>query len=125
VLCECVAHICNQARLVLFPHLALPLRIGAAVADVFILARVDRLRDVRRIIEHGGVDEVACRQPELIEQVEQAPDSHAVSIVPPGECARVGRRSLHRHRMTKPRPEREVLDIDAEINGKAFASGQS
>src|SRR5436305_15185083 len=38
-----VAHVSDQAGLVLLPHLTRPLRIGAAVADVFVVARIDRL----------------------------------------------------------------------------------
>src|SRR4051812_27391946 len=93
------------------------------MADVFVLAGIDRLRDFRRIVEHGRVDEVASRKREFVEQVEKAPYTNAVSIVAPGERARIRRRSLHRHRMAKTGPERKVLDIDAEINREALALG--
>src|SRR6185295_109713 len=66
-------------------------------------------------------DEVAGRKRKLVEQVEQAPHPDAVAVVAPGEGARVGCRAFHRDRMAEAGAEREVLDVDAEIDGEALA----
>jgi hypothetical protein len=48
------------------------------------------------MLEHGRVGQVAGRQLEDIEQIEDAPDADPQPVIAPGEVALVGRRGVRR-----------------------------
>src|SRR5215468_10608712 len=118
-----VAHLLEEALFVGFPHLAMALGIGAAMADELVATRLQRRRDLRRVVEHRGVDQVGGRQVELVEQFQAAPHADAVAIVAPGEGARIGRRARHRQQVPIARAEGEMLDVEAEIDRQPLAAG--
>ena len=55
-------------------------------------------------------------QLQLVEQLEKPPNANAVSIVAPRVVAMAGRRTLHAQHVTKTTPEREMLDIESDMD---------
>ena len=55
--------------------IALLFGIGAAMADKFVAPDADACGDLRRVIVDRGVHQMAHRQAEFLEQLENAPDS--------------------------------------------------
>ena len=78
--------------------------------------------DLRRVVEHRGVDQVRRRQVELVEQFEAAPHADPVAVVAPGEGARIGRRVGDGQQMPLARAEGEMLDVEAEIDREPLAA---
>ena len=112
----------EEAPLVGLPHAAMPLGIGAAVPDELVAARLQRIDDLRRVVEHRGVDQVRGRQVQFVEQLEAAPHAHAVAVVAPRKGARIGRRVGDGEQMALACAEGEMLDVEAEIDRESLAA---
>jgi hypothetical protein len=104
-----------------FPHMAVTLGIGAAVPDEFIAARLERVDDARRIVEHRRVDQVGRRKVQLIEQIEATPHADPVAVVPPGESPGIWRSACDGQEMSFTRAECEMFDVEAKINRQPFS----
>src|SRR5689334_7858110 len=101
--------------------MAVTFRVGAAVADEFVAARLEGVDDTGRVIEHGRVDEMSGRQIELVEQVETAPDADPVAVVPPREGPRIRCRACDGQEMAFAGAEGEMFDVEAEIDGQPLS----
>src|SRR5262249_49814594 len=77
--------------------------------------------DLRRVVEHRGVDQVRGRQVELVEQLQATPYTDTIAVVAPGEGARIGRRADHREQMAVSGAEGEMLDVEAELDREPLA----
>src|SRR6516165_992050 len=116
-----IADVLQEPFLVGFPHVAVALGVGAAMPDEFIAARLECIDDTGRIVEHCRVDEMGRRQVEFIEEFEAAPNADPVAVVPPGERPGVRSNSGHGQEMTFARTEREMFDVEAEIDREPLA----
>ena len=111
----------DRARLVLLPHRAEQLGIGAPVAKNVVTARFDLLNEVRVVVADAAVEQDRRGQLELVEHLEQAPVADAVAVIAPGEVARgllpaaVG--GIH----PQPGTEGEMLDIERHVERQALA----
>jgi hypothetical protein len=110
-----IADLLQESPLVSFPHVAMTLRVGAAMSDEFIAARLQCVDDTGRIVENRRVDQVSRREVQFIEQFEAAPNANPVAVIAPGEGPGVWSRSCYGQEMTFARAEREVFDVEAEI----------
>src|SRR5262249_40664295 len=93
-----------------------------AMADELVAARLECRRDLRRVVEYRGVDEMSGRKVELVEQLQATPHADAVAVVAPGEGARIGRRAGHRQQMPVTGAAREMLDVEPEIHREPLAA---
>src|ERR1700730_16839463 len=92
------------------------LRVGAAMPNEFIAARFQCVDDTGRIVENRRVDQVSRREVQFIEQFEAAPNANPVPVIVPGEGRGVWSCSCYGQEMTFARAEREVFDVEAEID---------
>src|ERR1700680_4387589 len=92
------------------------LRVGAAMPNEFIAARFQGVDDAGRIVENRRVDQVSRREVQFIEQFEAAPNANPIAVIAPGEGTWVWRRPCYGQEMTFARAEREVFDVEAEID---------
>src|SRR3981081_2019728 len=111
-----VANLLQESPLVSLPHMAMALRVGAAMPNEFIAARFQGVDDAGRIVENRRVDQVSRREVQFIEQFEAAPNANPIAVIAPGEGPWVWRRSCYGQEMTFARAEREVFDVEAEID---------
>src|SRR6185369_87886 len=86
------------------------------MSDEFIAARFQGVDDTGRIVENRRVDQVSRWQVQFIEQFEAAPNANPVAVIAPGEGAGVWSRPCYGQEMTFARAEREVFDVEAEID---------
>jgi len=82
----------------------------------FITARFQCVDDTGRIVENRRVDQVSRREVQFIEQCEAAPNANPVAVISPGEGPGVWSRSCYGQEMTIACAEREVFDVEAEID---------
>src|SRR5262245_49419279 len=85
----------DQPSLVGLPQSALAFGAGATVTDVVVAASPNALEDFRMMLVDQAVDDTRAGQFELVEQVEQAPDTDAIAVVTPSEIALVRRLARH------------------------------
>ena len=78
--------------------------------------------DLRRVVEHGGVDQMRRRQVELVEQFQAAPHADPVAVVAPGKGARIGRRVGDGEQVALTCAESEMLDVQPEIDREPLAA---
>src|SRR5690606_25050073 len=71
-----LSHITDQALLIEFPEIALPLSISAAMRDDLIAARANALKDLGVIVVEQRIDVMSGRHLQLIEKVEQTPNAN-------------------------------------------------
>ena len=95
--------------------------IGAAVADELISPGADTGRDLRGVVVHGSIHQVAGRQVKFVEQVENTPDADAQAVIPPGIIAHVRRGARVGRGMAQAFSETEMLDIQGDIDGQPLA----
>ena len=108
---ESVGGVADQGAFFLFRVIALLFRIGHAVADKLIAAVADVGRDLRRIIVNGRIHQVARGQTELLEQLENPPDTDAQPIIAPREIAHVRLGAGIGGRVAKSFTKAEMFDI--------------
>ena len=107
--------------LVVLPHAAQQLGIGAAVADHVVAARFDLVDDLRIVVADRAVEQDGGRQLELVENLEQAPVADAVAVVAPGIVARGLLAAAHRVHADAG-AEREMLDVERDVEGEPLAA---
>src|SRR6266436_2132972 len=116
-----VTNLLQESPLVSFPHVAMTLRVGAAMPNEFVAARFQCVGDTGRIVENRRVDQVSRRKIQFIEQFEAAPNANPVAVIAPGEGPGVRSRSCYGQKMTFARAEGEVFDVEAEIDRQPLA----
>ena len=80
--------------------------------------------DVRIVVADAAVEQDGCRQLELVQDLEQAPVADPVTVVAPGEIARRLLAAADRVH-AEPGAEREMLDVERDVEGEPLASGPS
>ena len=111
----------DRARLVMLPHRAQHLGIGAAVPEHVVAARLDLLDDLRIVMADAAVEQDRRRQLQLVEDLEQPPVADAVAVVAPGEIARGLRAGAVARVHADAGAEGEVLDVERNVEGQPLA----
>src|SRR5262249_22315729 len=106
----------KESPLVSFPHVALTLRVGAAMPDEFVAARLQCVDDTGRVVENRRVDQVSRREGQFIEQFEADPNANPIAVITPGAGPGICSRACYGQEVASARAEREVFDVEAEIN---------
>ena len=106
-----------------YVHPVLALAVRAAVAGDLVAPRAVGGHQLRRVFVHLGIGEDGRRQVELVEQRQQTPRADAVAVVPPGVVQDVRLRARGRQLRAQALAEREMLEVDAEIDRQPFAVG--
>ena len=102
-----------------FSERALPLRIGAAVADDLGLG--EGAQRLRRLLYHCRIGDERHRQAEFAGEIGEAEHADPVAIVAPGVIEHVGLRSARRKLGAEAFAEGEPFEIEADIDGKPLA----
>src|SRR5262249_18510437 len=111
-----------QGALLTLAQLPLLLGVGDAVAEDLVAPRAKPGRDVRRLLVDGAVHLGLGRYPQLIEQVEETPDPHAVAVVPPAVHAVALGLVRRRDGCALADSEGERLDVEGDVHGQAMAT---
>src|SRR5262249_48782591 len=121
VLFDGLRRLLDDARLVAFPERPQLLGIGAAVAAYVVAALLYLLDDVRIVMADHAVQQDGGRQLQLVQHREQAPVADAVAVVAPGIVAAGLRPAAVGRIHADPGPEREVLDVERDIEGEPLS----
>ena len=119
--CDNLGAFLNRARLVVLPHSAQQLGIGAAMAEHVVAAGFDLFHDLRVVVADAAVQKDGGGQLELVEDLEQPPVADPVAVVAPGEVAR-GLLGAADRIHPQPGAEREMLDVERDVEGEPLAS---
>ena len=106
----------DQRRLVGLAQVALPLGVGAAVADD-LAAGVPSgaVEQLRAVLRDRAVGEDGDGQRERVEELEQAPRAHAVAVLAPRVVEHVGL-ARRRELAAEALAERKVLEVEADVD---------
>jgi hypothetical protein len=91
------------------------------VGHDLVAALAEGVGDLRRVLVDQAVGVVRRRQPELVEELEQAPDADAVAVVAPGIVAVGLRLSGLRRVVAEPGAEGKPLDVGRQAEREALA----
>ena len=108
------------ARLV---HRALTFGIGPAVADDFVAAFHDCGPNLGTVFENLGIDDHAEGNLELVEHLQNPPESDTVAVVAPREVHHVRFRLGRRDRHTETLAEGKLFHVEGDVYGQPLAVG--
>src|SRR5881397_385501 len=116
-------HALDQRALLVLVEMSLLLGVRDAVPEDLVSALAQPLGDVRRHLVDGRVHLGLGGKAELVEQLEQAPDAHAVAVVAPAVDAVALRLVRRRDGGALAGAEAEGLDVERHVDGQATAPG--
>jgi hypothetical protein len=93
------------------------------VPDDLVAAGAASCHELRSVVIHRAVHEGCHRQAKFVEGVEQIPGADAISVVAPSIIEDVGLRSTGRQLRSQAFTEREVLEVQCEINSQSAMAG--
>ena len=83
---EAIAHLLQHGALGGFVHVDLALGVGAAMADKLVAALAERHQHLGANVVHAGVGQNGQRNLVAVEQLQNAPNAHAIAVVAVGKA---------------------------------------
>src|SRR5205823_3332739 len=114
---------CDQRALGALRKPALLVGVRVAVAEDLVAALAETLGDVGRAVVDRGVHLRLGGNPELVEQLEQAPDADAIAVVTPAIDAVALRLVRRRDRRALPFPKAKRFDVERDVDREPPAVG--
>jgi hypothetical protein len=111
----------EQRAFAVFVEIALALRVRVTVRDEFVATRGACFDERGTVIIKRRIDERARGQVERIEQFDAALRAHTIAILAPAVIEHIGLRRQRPERSAQPLAEREVFEVEAEIDREARA----